>query len=207
MANWYTLEEAQQDWADAGQMTDEQLTNLLAAAKDAVIAYAPTFNTEVPAEWTHTTDAPDVGTLTLSPQGGAVAFTLEVPGAAEWETEVAFVIPEAYWPATPGAWFTNDGSVSLSFQLGWMETPRALVLAGAADRTLSGLWIPLVPFGDVPAGYREAQLMQTRNIWNSQKASPSAGEFDNGSYGLSAFPLDWQVKQLIRPKVGLPVIG
>ena len=108
MADWYTLEEAQADWADAAQMTDAQLASLLGASKDAVIAYAP-----------------------------------------------------------------------------------------AVDE----------PLTDIPAGYREAQLMQARNVWNSQKASPSAGEFDNGSYGLSSFPLDWQVRQLIRPKRGMPVIG
>ena len=55
-------------------------------------------------------------------------------------------------------------------------------------------------------GYRIAQLMQARNIWNSGKASPS-GDFDGGQYGLSTFPLDWQVRQLIRPKRGRPHIA
>jgi hypothetical protein len=59
---------------------------------------------------------------------------------------------------------------------------------------------------DVPDNYRMGQLMQARNIWNSSKAQPS-GEFDNGSYGLSSFPLDWQVRQLLRPKQGRPVIA
>lgn len=51
----------------------------------------------------------------------------------------------------------------------------------------------------IPVSYRVAQLMQARNVWNSSKASP-AGDFDNGSYGLTSFPLDWQVKQLLRPR-------
>jgi hypothetical protein len=58
----------------------------------------------------------------------------------------------------------------------------------------------------VPDAYRIAQLMQARNIWNSSKASP-AGSFDNGEYGLTSFPLDWQVRQLLRPKQGRPVIA
>ena len=48
--------------------------------------------------------------------------------------------------------------------------------------------------------------MQARNVWNSGKASPT-GDFDGGQYSLTTFPLDWQVRQLIRPKVGKPVIG
>lgn len=61
--------------------------------------------------------------------------------------------------------------------------------------------------GAVPDNYRAAQLMQARNIWNSSKASPSSGAFDDGTYALSSFPLDWQVRQLLRPKQGRPVIA
>lgn len=107
MATWYTVEEAEIDWADAAQMTEERLLQLLTVAKDAVVAFAP-------------------------------------------------VVEE--------------------------------------------------PLDVIPDGYREAQLMQARNIWNSAKASP-AGDFDNGSYSLSSFPLDWQVRQLIRPKRAVPVIA
>lgn len=58
----------------------------------------------------------------------------------------------------------------------------------------------VVPAGTIiPVSYRAAQIMQARNIWNSSKASPS-GDFDGGGYGLTSFPLDWQVKQLLRPR-------
>ena len=59
---------------------------------------------------------------------------------------------------------------------------------------------------EIPDNYRVAQLMQARNIWNAAKASPSGG-FDNGEYGLQSFPLDWQIRQLLRPKRGLPAIS
>src|SRR5688500_6880490 len=60
---------------------------------------------------------------------------------------------------------------------------------------------------DIPDGYRAAQLMQARNVWNSTKVSTS-GDFDGGQYGISAsYPLDWQVRQLIRPKQGRPRVG
>ena len=59
----------------------------------------------------------------------------------------------------------------------------------------------------IPDGYRLAQLMQARNVWNSQKVS-TTDNFDGGQYGITAsYPLDWQVRQLIRPKQGRPRVG
>lgn len=52
---------------------------------------------------------------------------------------------------------------------------------------------------DPPTNYRVAQLTQTKNVWNGSYASPS-GDLDGGSFGLTTFPLDWQVKQLLRPR-------
>ncbi|MCR2785434.1 MULTISPECIES: hypothetical protein [unclassified Microbacterium] len=59
----------------------------------------------------------------------------------------------------------------------------------------------------VPATWKLAEVMQARNIWNSVKASPGGGEMDGSSYGITAFPLDWQVKQLLRPERGLGAIA
>lgn len=59
---------------------------------------------------------------------------------------------------------------------------------------------------DPPENYRYAQLMQAQNVWNSSEASPS-GDFDSSGYGLTTFPLDWAVRQVLRPKRGFPVIG
>jgi hypothetical protein len=50
-----------------------------------------------------------------------------------------------------------------------------------------------------PVSYRLAQLTQTKNMWNASYASPS-GDLDGGSFGLTTFPLDWQVKQMLRPQ-------
>jgi hypothetical protein len=51
----------------------------------------------------------------------------------------------------------------------------------------------------IPTSYRQAQIMQTRNVFNASKAAPG-GEFDGSSYGITTHPLDWQVKQLLRPR-------
>lgn len=52
---------------------------------------------------------------------------------------------------------------------------------------------------NIPANYRRAQLMQARNIWNASNAS-TGGEFDGSSYGITTHPLDWQIKQILRPR-------
>jgi hypothetical protein len=80
------------------------------------------------------------------------------------------------------------------------------LLAVAQDAVIAYAPAVETPLTDIPDGYRHAQLMQARNVWNSSKAKPS-GDFDGGEYGLSSFPLDWQVRQLIRPKRGKPWIG
>ena len=97
------------------------------------------------------------------------------------------------WPDAPE---DEDGGDAILDSLLEVSKEAVLAYAPAVDE-------PLV---DIPAGYREAQLMQARNVWNSGKASPT-GDFDGGQYSLTTFPLDWQVRQLIRPKVGKPVIG
>lgn len=72
------------------------------------------------------------------------------------------------------------------------------LLEVAKDAVLA--YAPALDFPDViPVRYRHAQLMQAQNVWNSSKASPS-GDFDGGGYSLSTFPLDWQVKQVLRPR-------
>lgn len=56
-----------------------------------------------------------------------------------------------------------------------------------------------------PQNYREGQLMQARNLLNSTTAEQGA---DNGeSFVLRPYPLDWMVKQVLRPKTAVPVVG
>jgi hypothetical protein len=60
---------------------------------------------------------------------------------------------------------------------------------------------------DIPDRYLLAQVMQARNSWNSGKASPSDGVFDGSGFGIGTAPLDWQVKQLLRPQRALGAIA
>lgn len=57
-----------------------------------------------------------------------------------------------------------------------------------------------------PIAYREAQLMQARNLWNASRVDPSGSE-GGDSFAVTPFPLDWTIKQLLRPKRARPVVA
>lgn len=58
----------------------------------------------------------------------------------------------------------------------------------------------------VPSHYRLGQLMQARNLLNAASVDPRTGEDGIGSFAIRPFPLDWQIKQTLRPKRGIPVV-
>jgi hypothetical protein len=111
------------------------------------------------------------------------------------------------WADAP---YDEDGGDAILTEL--LAVARTAVQAFAPDPATSPTYIivdgipVLVDDETIPDGYRRAQLLQARNVWNSSRAGAS-GDFDDGSFGLSSFPLDWQVRQLIRPKRAVPVIG
>jgi len=59
----------------------------------------------------------------------------------------------------------------------------------------------------VPANYRKGQRMQARNVWNAAKVDPSNGGLGDDTFVIRPFPLDWSVKQVLRPKPALPWVG
>ncbi len=60
------------------------------------------------------------------------------------------------------------------------------------------------PAGRCPVAYRHAQLMQTRNLWNATEVD-SGGGFGGDDYTIRPMPLDWIIKQILRPKTAVPV--
>jgi hypothetical protein len=57
----------------------------------------------------------------------------------------------------------------------------------------------------VPLRYRMAQLMQARNLWNASRQDPG-GEIGGEGFAVRVFPMDWAVKNLLRPKSAVPVM-
>lgn len=58
--------------------------------------------------------------------------------------------------------------------------------------------------GTPPASWRLAQLMHARNLWNADRTGPG-GDAGIDGFGLTPHPLDWQIKQLLRPRRPKPV--
>lgn len=59
----------------------------------------------------------------------------------------------------------------------------------------------------IPLNYREGQLMQARNLYNAALIDSGSGELGGGEFTIRPFPLDWQVKQVLRPKSAVPKVG
>lgn len=56
---------------------------------------------------------------------------------------------------------------------------------------------------EVPANYRYYQLMQATNIWNAGRVDASGG-VGEGEFVIRPHPLDWQIKQGLRPRRAVP---
>lgn len=53
-----------------------------------------------------------------------------------------------------------------------------------------------------PPNYVHAQTLQARNVWNAALVD-TRGDIGDGTYTLTPRPLDWQIKQILRPKTVL----
>lgn len=67
---------------------------------------------------------------------------------------------------------------------------------------------PVLALGQrVPTHYRKAQMMQARNILNSSRVDAASGGDGEDTFMIRSFPLDWVIKQELRPLRGIPVVG
>lgn len=57
-----------------------------------------------------------------------------------------------------------------------------------------------------PVNYVQAQLMQARNVLNAVKTDPAQGS-DGDLFVIRPYPLDNFIRQMLRPKRGIPVVG
>ncbi|QDZ14243.1 hypothetical protein [Humibacter ginsenosidimutans] len=56
------------------------------------------------------------------------------------------------------------------------------------------------PEGKVPSSLVMGQRAQARNLWNANRVNPQNGDVGTDTFTLQPFPLDWVIKQIIRPK-------
>lgn len=89
------------------------------------------------------------------------------------------------------------GSVDLT------DTALELVLAAAAEQCQA--YAPTLPEGeDTPSRYVLAQVLQAKGLATAGYTGPS--DSLGGEDGVTVYPMDWQVRNLLRPRQGHPVI-
>ena len=127
--------------------------------------------------------------------GGVWSLELTVTGATSTlAVEPAPLVVEA-----------GDGWHTLASARGqWADAPRVDVdlfelLELAKTQCLD--YAPALAAGAVvPLGWRQAQRMQARNIWNAAKTDPASGGFGDDGFVLRPYPMDQTIRYMLRPK-------
>jgi hypothetical protein len=57
-----------------------------------------------------------------------------------------------------------------------------------------------------PVHYVRSQLTHARNKWNAGKVDPANGSLGDDTFAIRPFPLDWAIKQDLRPKRAVPEV-
>lgn len=149
-------------------------------------------------EWPATTVFETPGLYTLT-----IALVNDTPGAEAREqlAPVYLVVQEEDgWHTLDSArveWADAEGLSDISlFRL--LELARQQIIAYA----------PALADGvAVPSNYKRGQLMQARNLLNAIRVDPASGGVGEDTFVLRPFPLDWTVKQVVRPERAVPRIG
>jgi len=107
-------------------------------------------------------------------------------------------------------WLTLD-----EVQDWWRDAPADedllnLYLASTVEQILAygpeSTALAIAATGEVPDSYRLAELVQLRNVWNAVKSDPASQGIGDEGFVFRPFPMDWTVKQIIRPARGKPTV-
>lgn len=107
-------------------------------------------------------------------------------------------------PTTVTTWLTPDMIPSR-----WPDAPTGDELEDLiiTAQQQCEIFAPALPDGaPVPARYRMAQLMQARAI-NTAKQTGAGDTLGPEGQTVRVYPMDWQVKALLRPTTAVPAIG
>lgn len=91
--------------------------------------------------------------------------------------------------------------------LDFLEGGELLIFVFEVARIQCERFAPALPEGaDVPENYVAAQVMQARAL---VRAGITGSGDQSGGYGetVAVFPMDWTVKNLLRPRRGRPYFG
>ena len=100
-------------------------------------------------------------------------------------------------------WHTVDSAREL-----WVDAETIsddlldMLLDVARDQVI--VYAPCLADPDViPTRYAYGQLRQTQNLWNAGRVDGD-GQVGDGGFVFRPHPLDWHVKQILRPRHGRP---
>jgi len=143
-------------------------------------------------------------TTTILGSAGIYELTVKLTGTGSKKETLS---PERIIVEAEGTgWYTLEQA-----RLDWPDAPDADYLLYDYLTVARGQVLAYAPDLDEgelpPPNYKKAQLMQARNMWNADKGEPNTGEFGTGAFIVTPKPLDWAVKQMLRPRTGRPVMG
>lgn len=161
-----------------------------------------TTGTPLPGATLNTTD----GTLSVPIPAGV--FSLHGLGT------VSVVLTDAstsiYLPPLPVVVEGTEAWVSMDYAYRtWVDAPDDpldLFLSLESARLACEAFAPALEEGQPrPLSYTRACLAQARAVWQSDRGTRD-GELGAEGYAVPVYPLDWHVKQLLRPKSGVPIV-
>jgi len=169
-------------------------------AGDAVDAdFLPTFDDDtasVVIEWPADSPFESAGLYTL-------VVTLVGPSARERLAPVYFVVQDE----TSG-WHTVD---SARDEWGVGEAPasdaRLFQLLELAREQVVEYAPALADDAPIPTRYRAGQIGHAQNLYNAGRVDPASGNAGDDEFTLRPYPLDWHIKQMLRPQRGTKVVG
>ena len=207
MATWYTVDEARAAWSGA-PMDDDVLQTLLDASQEAVLTYAPERYTPTVTGYEPVEVTGPGGVVTFSRDGQMISVLCEpsatpntITGGVSTWTPTGMVV--MYVDNSPtGSHFSIDETGAFNLNAGTViGSPWTVVYLTETAADPDAVLVP-----SITEGIRQAHLLQARNIWNAARVDP-AGQYGTETFQIAAFPLDWQVKQLIRPTRAVPVVA
>lgn len=85
------------------------------------------------------------------------------------------------------------------------DLPLWFILESA--KAASVAYAPALPVGaPIPPNWVQAQLSQARAVWNLMQTAPQSDLIGYDQSAIRVYPLDYNVRQLLRPKSGKPVM-
>lgn len=135
-------------------------------------------------------------TLPALEQPGLVGVRVHLTAAGgrldTFDLEPVPVQPLDGWHSLGSARAEWDGAKQL-------DDVRLFVLLETAKRDCVA-YLPAAGTRRPAIAEREAQLLHARNRNAAARIDPASGDAGVGDYAVGPFPLDWAVKQLLRPK-------